>query len=180
MEEESLAMITQRESTLGIFHSVGKVVYNKREQPEEPPQPPYHIAQARRARASDTDPNRLFDEMGTDCSTFVAALHENYLLSCSGADGEETQAAINGCIDALSEGDLLSLDRFSGRHALQSAAVHNYRQEEISFQVAVRGLLFSLPYPVKRLQLPGAGQPQGSRRIPSHHRGIPSFTHLAH
>ena len=32
MEQESLELITQREATLGIFHAVGKVVYNKREE----------------------------------------------------------------------------------------------------------------------------------------------------
>lgn len=30
MEEESLELVTQREASLGLFHAVGKVVYNKR------------------------------------------------------------------------------------------------------------------------------------------------------
>ena len=32
MEEESLEMVTRREASLGIFHAVGKVVYNKRDE----------------------------------------------------------------------------------------------------------------------------------------------------
>ena len=158
MEEDSLAIITQRESTLGIFHSVGKVVYNKRDTADTPPQPPAHLAHAFRPKAAETNPDVLFNEMGTDCSTFVAALHENYILSCSGSDPEHTQASMNGCIDALSDADILSPDRFGAHRALRGSTTDSLRQEEISFQVSVRGILFSLPFPVKRLQVPGAGR----------------------
>jgi cell cycle checkpoint protein len=157
MEMESLETITQRESTLGIFHAVGKVVYNKRElspaTSTPPPQPPTHLPQHARPRASDVSVEFLLNELGTDIQTFVAALHENYVLSCEGIDSEDTLDHVNGCIDSLSDSDILSPDRFSSdrnRAAFQGSGTDNLRQDEISFQISVRGLLFSLPHPVKR------------------------------
>ncbi|OCK77909.1 Rad17-domain-containing protein [Lepidopterella palustris CBS 459.81] len=162
MEQESLEMVTQRESTLGIFHAVGKVVYNKREPvlATNPPlpQPPNYFPEHKRPKASEVQVNTLIDELGTDTQTFIAALHENYLLSCEGSTSEDTMDSINGSIDALSDADLLSPDRFGnggpGRRIFQSTSADNLRQEEMSFQVSVRGLLFSLPSPVKRIALP--------------------------
>lgn len=67
---------------------------------------------------------------------------------------------MGGCIDYLSESDLLcpSWDVFFGARGAgasgffgRDSASHVLRQEEIAFQVATRGLLFSLPSPVKRI-----------------------------
>ncbi|KAF2797614.1 Rad17-domain-containing protein [Melanomma pulvis-pyrius CBS 109.77] len=160
MERESLEMITHRESTLGIFHAVGKVVHNKRipELNQPVPQPPHWFPERRRPKVSEVNIDTLIDELGTDTQTFIAALHENYVLSCGGADSEETMDSIDGCIEALSDADLLSPDRFGvtgfGRRNFQGTSADNLRQEEISFQVSVRGLLYSLPSPVKRLTPP--------------------------
>jgi cell cycle checkpoint protein len=162
MEQESLEIITQRESTLGIFHAVGKVVHNKRDAPissSDPiPQPPNYFPELRRPKVSQVNVDGLIDDLGTDIQTFIAALHENYLLSCDGGDSEVTLDSINGCIDALSDADLLSLDRFgsgaAARLTFQGTSADNLRQDELSFQVSVRGLLFSLPSPVKRISPP--------------------------
>ncbi|KAF2013177.1 Rad17-domain-containing protein [Aaosphaeria arxii CBS 175.79] len=162
MEKESLEMITQRESTLGIFHAVGKVVYNKRVQdaPNElpVPQPPPWFPERRRPKRSEVDVDSLIDEIGTDTHTFIAALHENYPLSCTGADSEETMDSIEGCMEALSDADLLSPDRFStagfGKQNFQGSSSDSLRQEEMSFQVSVLGMLYSLPSPVKRAANP--------------------------
>lgn len=160
MEQESLELVTQRESTLGIFHAVGRVVYNKRvaENPEVPvAQPPNWFPERRRPKASEVNVDTLIDELGTDTQTFIAALHENFALSCGGADNEETMESIEGCIDALSDADLLSPDRFgtgSGRRVLQGTSADNLRQDEMCFQTSVRGLLYSLPNPVKRVAPP--------------------------
>ncbi|CAO2656773.1 Nn.00g055760.m01.CDS01 [Neocucurbitaria sp. VM-36] len=160
MEQESLELVTQRESTLGIFHAVGRVVYNKRlpEDTRAPiPQPPNWFPEKRRPKASEVNVDTLIDELGTDTQTFVAALHENYVLSCGGADTEETMDSIEGCIEALSDADLLSPDRFgagSGRRNLVGTSADNLRQDEMCFQTSVRGLLFNLPYPVKRVAPP--------------------------
>ncbi|XP_014558385.1 hypothetical protein COCVIDRAFT_25058 [Bipolaris victoriae FI3] len=159
-EQESLEMVTQRESTLGIFHSVGKVVYNKRipEDPKAPlAHPPNWFPERRRPKASEINIDTLIDELGTDTQTFVAALHENYVLSCGGADSEETMDSIEGCIDALSDADLLSPDRFGaggGRRGFQGTSADNLRQDEMCFQTSVRGLLYNLPHPVKRMAPP--------------------------
>ncbi|KAH6638336.1 cell cycle checkpoint protein RAD17 [Boeremia exigua] len=160
MERESLELVTRRESTLGIFHAVGKVVHNKRlpEDPTHPvPQPPHSFPERRRPKASEVNLDTLIDELGTDTHTFTAALHENYVLSCGGADSEETMESVDGCIEALSDADLLSPDRFgagSGRRNLQGSSTDHLRQDEMCFQTSVRGLLYNLPHPVKRMAPP--------------------------
>ncbi|KFY90687.1 hypothetical protein V500_05025 [Pseudogymnoascus sp. VKM F-4518 (FW-2643)] len=166
MEEESLELVTRREASLGIFHAVGKVVYNKRDGPPTDRVkraiellPPY-LAHAARPRPSQVNPSELIDEMGTDTSTFISALHENYILSCdpppssSAEDSSDLLHAI-GCIDALSAADLLTPSWESAYG--QGGAGDVARQDELAFQVAVRGVLFALPDPVKRRAAPGRG-----------------------
>ncbi|OAL55748.1 Rad17-domain-containing protein [Pyrenochaeta sp. DS3sAY3a] len=160
MEQESLELVTQRESTLGIFHAVGRVVYNKRlpENPKVPvEQPPNWFPERRRPKASEVNVDTLIDELGTDTQTFISALHENYVLSCGGADNEETMESIEGCVESLSDADLLSPDRFgtsTNRRNFQGTSADNLRQDEMCFQTSVRGLLYNLPSPVKRLAPP--------------------------
>lgn len=168
-EQESLELITQRESSLGIFHAVGKVVYNKRAELPYPPgsaaadaetMPP-HLAHLARKKRSEVDVERLIDEIGTDTATFISALHENYVGSCEPSNPLDPNSAvdyINDCIEWLSESDLMcpSWDIFFGgrgfpsNHFGKDTGSHILRQDEMAFQVAVRGLLFSLPSPVKR------------------------------
>ena len=173
LEKDSLAMITQRESNLGLFHSVGKVVYNKREDFDDsdaasvpPTQPPHHLPGHIRPRTAQVSANKLIDETGTDIETFIAALHENFVLSC---DGKSFTDNLNGCIDALSDSDILGSPR-AGRHrsfrdrgnyTSQGAPSDALRQDEICFQIAVRGLLFSLPDPVRRQTHPMSSKSGG-------------------
>lgn len=160
MEIESLKMVTQREASLGIFHAVGKIVYNKREDASltaegtKLPSPPDHMRHHDRRKVSQVGVNELIDETGTDIQTFISALHENYVPSCEGLSFTD---CFNGCIEALSDSDMLCMGRRgSQRHSGKvgfgnfNAGVDMLRQEEISYQVATRGLLFALPYPVKR------------------------------
>lgn len=175
-EQDTLELVSQREATLGIFHAVGKVVYNKRGDfpvgsaeaaAETLPDFMAHLARPKRSEVSvDT----LIDEIGTDTHTFISALHENYALSCeqsSPLDPNSSLDYINGCLDYLSESDLLypSWDVFfgggkgssfggGGGYAGKDSGSHILRQDEMAFQVAVRGLLFSLPSPVKRQSHP--------------------------
>jgi len=152
-EKEALKLISNRESTLGIFHSVGKVVYNKRTDPSTHgvPQPPSHLPQHRRPKLPETDADALIVELGTDTPTFVAALHENFALSCTTTMADYTMDSLNGCLESLSDADMLAPDRFGqGSRNYTGSTADSLRQDEISFQVAVRGLLFNLPYPVKR------------------------------
>lgn len=171
-EEEALKLISNRESSLGIFHSVGKIIYNKRQEPQRGTvlaQPPPWLPQHCRNKIPETDVDRLIDELGTDTTTYVAALHENYALSCSCTSSEESLDSASGCIDSISDADLLSLDRYSlGTRAFSGSATDTLRQDEMSFQAAVRGVLFNLPCPVHRGSLPGG------KKGDSHHMFYPT------
>ncbi|KAI4848441.1 hypothetical protein E4T44_03932 [Aureobasidium sp. EXF-8845] len=175
-EQEALKLISNRESSLGIFHAVGRVVYNKRIDPSTPvPQPPTYFPQHRKPKVPEHDPNNLIDEVGTDTSTFVGALQENYALSCSSSLSEDALDSLNGCIDALSDFDMLSCDRFGfGTRMSSGSAQDNLRQDDISFQTAVRGILFWLPTPVNRL----AGLPRGAKRGDEFKMFFPSSSKL--
>ena len=188
MERQSLQMITQRESTLGIFHAVGKVVYNKREVPSAtdtpPPQPPSYFPQHARPKASEVNIESLINELGTDISIFIAALHENYVLSCGGLTEEDTLDTVNGCIDSLSDSDLLSPDRFSNghsRYSFRGTTIDSLRQDEISFETSVRGILFNLPSPVQRAAPPteySSNRGKGSSKAFGHQMLYPTSLRL--
>jgi cell cycle checkpoint protein len=174
MEAESLELITRREASLGIFHAVGKVVYNKRDEAPSSVPPAEDVEQLSDFLSSKSRPKRsqvfvdeLIDETGTDTQTFIAALHENYLLSCDACPTSFEFSSldhVNGCIDVLSDSDLLcpSWDGYSNSSGFGGGAGGRgtggdiMRQDEISFQIAVRGILFFLPFPVKR-KAPAAG-----------------------
>ncbi|GAP86316.1 putative Rad17 cell cycle checkpoint protein [Rosellinia necatrix] len=176
-EMETLQLVSQREASLGIFHAIGKVVYNKREErPMDPQSPegmaemmPGYLALCSRPARSEVSVESLIDETGTDTHTFISALHENYVLSCDPTNRSDPKSFLDymgGCVDYLSESDLLcpSWDVFFGGRGAgasgffgRDSGSHVLRQEEIAFHVATRGLLFSLPCPVKRI-------PSGSRR----------------
>jgi cell cycle checkpoint protein len=174
MEEETLELVTRREASLGIFHAVGKVVYNKREESatgsntgQDVEQLPNFMSSQSRPKRSQVCVDELIDETGTDTQTFIAALHENYILSCDAPPTSFDFSSldhVNGCIDALSDSDLLcpswdgsfNSTGFGGGFGGRGSGGDILRQDEISFQVAVRGILFSLPCPVKR-KAPAAG-----------------------
>jgi cell cycle checkpoint protein len=169
MEQESLELVTRREASLGIFHAVGKVVYNKRDdiQPVSSDENsaenlPSYLSNKARPRKSQVSVDELIDETGTDTQTFVAALHENYILSCDASPGNNDFSDmdhVNGCIDALSDSDLVcpSWDGSFNFPSFRGGSSGDIlRQDELCFQIAVRGILFSLPYPVKR-RAPAAG-----------------------
>ena len=162
METQSLAIVAQRESALGLFHAVSRVVYNKRDDfangdaaNVRPTQPPTYLSQHARLRTSQVSTSQLIDETGTDIATFIAALHENFVLSC---DGNFFSDNFEGCIDALSDSDILGSPRGNrfgsprdlGNRPFQGVGSDILRQDEICFDVAVLGLLFALPDPVKR------------------------------
>ncbi|KAF7872220.1 hypothetical protein EAF04_003145 [Stromatinia cepivora] len=168
MEEDSLELISRREASLGIFHAVGKVVYNKRESKVsgDVESLPHFISHHSRPNKSEVNINELIDETGTDTPTFIAALHENYILSCEAPPSSFEFSSldhVNGCIDALSDSDLLcpswdgSLQSSGFGGGITGTGGDILRQDEMSFQIAVRGILFSLPYPVSRKAPAAAG-----------------------
>lgn len=116
-------------------------------------------------RASRVYINTLMDEAGTDAQTLISGIHENYLGSCNFLGGlsrgnhslEDILDCVNACLEDLSDSDLLASPR--PYHCTLGAGLGagNYNtgtagicQDEISFQVAVRGVLLALPSPVKR------------------------------
>ena len=180
MEENSLKLISQRETTLDMFHAAGKVVYNKRQDPrindsnaELPPQPPEHLMHIYTPKVSEVDIEALLNETGTDIQTFVSTLHENYVLSCN---SDAFSDHFDGCAEILSTSDVLnpdsrrSLRSRAGNNAsivqsqLQGGAFDALRQDEISFNVATRGLILNLPYPVSRAA-PSSGRKADSFKM---------------
>ncbi|PFH55521.1 hypothetical protein XA68_18118 [Ophiocordyceps unilateralis] len=162
-ETETLEAITQREASLGIFHAVGKVVYNKRDEAPPPDDTverlPTFLAEFARPNRSQVPIDSLIDEIGTDTQTFISALHENYVLSCESTEPMDSSTSmdyVNECIEYLSLSDLLcpSRDVFFGGNGFglsgRDGSGYHLRQDEMTFQLAVRGMLFSLPHPVKR------------------------------
>lgn len=175
-EEDALKLICNRESTLGIFHAVGKVMYNKRKDPSSstlPIHPPSWLPQYRRNKVWENDADEMLNDLGTDVATFIAALHENYPLSCSSNSAEDTLGSLFGCAHSVSDADLLSLDRFAfGSRAFSGSATDSLRQDEMAFHTAVRGMLFSLPHPVSR------AVPAGGKRGDEHKVFYPSALKL--
>ena len=175
-EQESIELITQREATLGLFHAVGKVIYNKRDEAIETKssssfstQPPGHLSHFARPRCSQVSVDQLNDETGTDIQTFISALHENYVLSC---DGPFFTNSIIGCIEALSDSDILgSIGNYRScttgmqRSSGGVSSSQNDGNNNLCFDVAVRGLLFALPYPVKRRAAPMKLGDRGNSRV---------------
>ncbi|KAL4983618.1 Rad17 cell cycle checkpoint protein-domain-containing protein [Aspergillus falconensis] len=162
VESKAREKIAQREASLGLFHAVGKIIYNKRNDASDAehvqlPSPPDHLRDLDRPRVSLVRVNELLDETGTDIQSFIGTLHENYVPSCNGPSFTE---CLEGCIGFLSDSDMLYCDQSGhsksqgglgiGSVRLGTGGVDVLRQEEISYQVAARGLLFALPYPVKR------------------------------
>ncbi|KAL3456666.1 Rad17 cell cycle checkpoint protein-domain-containing protein [Aspergillus heterothallicus] len=169
-------IVSQRENSLDLFHAVGKIVYNKRNELSDnnklrAPSPPDHLHHLDRPRSSQVHVSELLEEIGTDIQSFITALHENYVASCNGPSFAET---VESCIGALSDSDLLctnrkgvngSQTRFGGGFPKPGAGVDLLRQEELSYEVAARGLLFALPSPVNR-QLSPMDRPKGAGTVP--------------
>ena len=179
MEERSLELVSQRESSLGLFHAVGKVVYNKREEPtstSRPIQPPEHLPQHTRMKVSEVALDTFIDETGTDPRTFIAALHENYVPSCEGPSFTDH---LNHCIDALSDADLLNCEHAGRGNNYQGKVAEELRQDEIAFQLAVQGLLFALPHPVKRATHPVKGSGGGGNRMEAFKMRYPMSMRIA-
>ena len=175
MEEESLELVTRREASLGIFHAVGRVVYNKREAGPSNEALPSYLKREERPRKSEVVVEELIDETGTDTSTFLSALHENYVLSCNAVDKfpfYSDMDHVNACVDALSDADLMTPSwdgsfnptGFGGGAGGRGSGGDVSRQDELSFQVAVRGILFGLPDPVTRKAPKEGGLRKGNGR----------------
>ncbi|KAI9720756.1 MAG: Cell cycle checkpoint protein rad17 [Chrysothrix sp. TS-e1954] len=180
-EEALLASVSLRESTLGLFHAVGKVVYNKRNEEsfsDSTAQSPNPDTANLSRPALTLDLDSLLDSTGTDPSTFLSALHENYLPSCVSPsnDSEATLTSIVSCLDALTDGDVLgsfSTSRFGSR-----TAAEGLRQDELAFHTAVRGIMHALPWPVKRESVAAKSAANGKDKREVHKMFYPTSLKL--
>jgi len=166
----ALAYITLRESTLGLFHTTGKVLYNKRvvsgpttsvsDVVVHHEDLPVHMHNLARMMAPEVDVTSLMDQAGNDVSTLLSTFHENYALSCYDPtdSADRTLGALNGCLDSLCDADIL-LPAMSSRGTMQEGN----RQEELAFETAVDGIMLNLPYPVHRRPPPGKGKADAHR-----------------
>lgn len=142
-ESSILSIVTNRESALGYFHAIGKVIYNKRLPSSSSSTTAYdalpeHLALESRLRP-ENNPSSILEVTSTDIPTFLMGIHQNYLDSCS-----DTEQAANA-IDGLSEADYLTHGFFNSTSS--SAPV---LQIQIAGVLAVSHVMHSLPQNVRR------------------------------
>ncbi|GAA5838526.1 hypothetical protein JCM11251_003416 [Rhodosporidiobolus azoricus] len=164
--QQLLQFVTARESSLFIFHALGKVLYNKRWgdsaeddkkdlgrpgilQERDYDKLPEHLRKAGwQRKASKVDPDMLFAEAPIDPDIFLSYLHHNYPPFTQ--DIEECV----GILDGLSEGEAMMLPKGSGAGEGEDAYRRSTLHSHYAFHLSVRSTLLSLPSPVpKRKQV---------------------------
>ncbi|SCV69150.1 BQ2448_2170 [Microbotryum intermedium] len=161
-----LQFVTSRESSLFIFHALGKVLYSKRwnisaeedkkdlsrsgilQPPSSStadgsplPKLPRHLRAEYSRQPSKVDPDHLFAEAPIDPDIFLSYLHHNYPPFTTSIE----QAS--SILESYSISD--SLMRFEGENETSSLR-RVPLTGQYSFAVAVRGTLFHLPSPVPK------------------------------
>ncbi|KAK4694293.1 cell cycle checkpoint protein, partial [Phenoliferia sp. Uapishka_3] len=148
-----LQFVTARESSLFIFHALGKVLYSKRwgisadddkkdtgRQGVAPlkvlDRLPKHLRKEWSRAPSKVDPDVMFSEAPVDSDVFLSYIHHNYT-----AFTNEIEECL-GIVENMSSAD--SLMRMEGEEWLRRAPLTS----QYSFNVAVRSTLICLPSPV--------------------------------
>ncbi|KAJ1565754.1 Cell cycle checkpoint protein rad17 [Nowakowskiella sp. JEL0078] len=129
-EVDSNKVFCSRGFPLGLFHSLGKVLYGKREESELEHSP--NINQ-KRGKLS-FNPETVIESSGSDQSTFTLFLHQNYPQFFSDIDELMLASDYMSCSDLL----------FSPWQLEIKSALHVY-----AGSVASRGVLFSNQNPSK-------------------------------
>ena len=177
-ERDLLEMVSTRESSLGLFHAIGKVMYNKRVN-DNTVDDSEQVSNRKVGKTPEVSIDKLMDECDTDVETFLAALHENYVLSCN---GDTFSDSVDNCLTALSDGDVTGHPgggRRSGVYASTAGSTDSLKHDEIVFHCVTRGILFALPYPVKRASLPiDPNDPRRSSRTSGHKMYYPNAMRL--
>ncbi|GAA5966338.1 hypothetical protein JCM21900_003101 [Sporobolomyces salmonicolor] len=152
-----LQFVTARESSLFVFHALGKVLYNKRwgdspqddkkdlgrpgiVQEREYDKLPKHFRKEWKRRPSKVDPDALFAEAPLDSDLFLSYLHHNYAQFTSSIE----ECAL--ILDGLSASDALLRVEDDASSPFRRAPLTSL----YSFSLAVRTTLVSLPSPVER------------------------------
>jgi cell cycle checkpoint protein len=149
-----MSLVTERESSLALWHAIGKVLYNKRAGeendeaerqmmreladrmgPDDPPLPS-HFAHLKR-RLSMVDVEGIWSQISCEPSSFQLFLHHNYPQFC-----EE----IDESADIMEQYSYADSQLHPAHEGWQSAALSSY----YGFLVSTRGTLLHLPSPVPR------------------------------
>lgn len=126
-------MLSKSDAALALFHALGRLLYNKRlgdpdvtgKGPAVPP--PHH-----RHRPSMVDVEALWTQLPVDASTFQVYVHHNLLQFADDIDH------VVMALDAMSYADTMRLSS------------HGSYDEQYAFECMARGVLLSLPSPVRR------------------------------
>ncbi|BGP51970.1 RFC checkpoint protein Rad17 [Rhodotorula kratochvilovae] len=152
-----LQFVTARESSLFIFHALGKVLYNKRwgDSPDDDKKDrdrvgivqereynklPRHLRAEWDRRPSKVDPDVLFAEAPLDADIFLSYLHHNYPPFTNEID------ECAGIVDALSAADAVMSAKGEGEEAFRRLPLTSL----YGFHLGVRSTLLHLPSPVPR------------------------------
>ncbi|ORY88337.1 Rad17 cell cycle checkpoint protein-domain-containing protein [Leucosporidium creatinivorum] len=150
-----LQYVTARESSLFIFHALGKVLYSKRwgesadddkkdldrqgiQQEQEIDRLPKHLRKEWTRKPSKVNPDVLFAEAPIDSDVFLSYMHHNYTAFTNDID------ECLGIVEGMSTAD--GLMRLEGEDWLQRVSLTS----QYSFNTAVRSTLLHLPSPVPR------------------------------
>ncbi|KAG4303667.1 hypothetical protein PCK1_000185 [Pneumocystis canis] len=135
--------ITNRDSTLGLFHAIGKVIYNKRigDSLDDKPQNissknclPFYL-KAYERRPLKMNPDDILNTISVDYDTYILALHHNYLESCNN----------------IKHADFILFSLSYSDTMLSSGKLWQYSlQQRISSLIAIMSVLMGLPSPVSR------------------------------
>ncbi|EGG00160.1 uncharacterized protein MELLADRAFT_93839 [Melampsora larici-populina 98AG31] len=147
------SLLGSRESSLVLFHGLGKVLYNKRMgwgddpvedlkdkrfRPTKPEDVPDFLHEFSR-RQLKTDIEALYSENGMSLDYFMGYLFQNYL----------------GFVNEIEEVEVL-MEYMSFSNSEINLSFDNWNQKPISlfyqFHITIRGILIGLPTPVKRKQ----------------------------
>ncbi|KAI9008097.1 Rad17 cell cycle checkpoint protein-domain-containing protein [Gaertneriomyces semiglobifer] len=129
--ESTLVPIGGREINLALFHSLGKILYNKPdERVDLRPPLPAHLATHYRTPTKE-NPEQVFDHSHLDSDTFNQFLHQNYLGFCSEVDELVTATSY------FSDADLLS-----------GPWQHRSQLSTYTTSLISRGLMFSHTQPI--------------------------------
>ncbi|KAF2069754.1 hypothetical protein CYY_008930 [Polysphondylium violaceum] len=124
-----------RDSTYSLFHSLGKILYNKRipSSATLSSSTLWYKEQHYRDKPENIVEN-VFDNSHVDFTTFLSFIHENYLSFYSSIE------EVSSSLDYMSDGDLLDSRKLNSFH---SFSTYNDMLPQSSISVALRGMTYS-------------------------------------
>ncbi|KAK9475517.1 Rad17 cell cycle checkpoint protein-domain-containing protein [Dipodascopsis tothii] len=151
-----------RENYLALFHAVGKIIYNKRENSD-------HFFEDDERPTSLVDLDEILSSVSAP--KLVSTIFENYALSCPSAE------SLEACSGGFSDSDVLLETAPAYSRLLETGCVltrrvaHHWDSGKKTFnkigaEICARNLLVKLPIPVKRSCIPGTGGSHDKKSSP--------------